>query len=303
MSDWIAADWGTTNLRLWLMSGLDAMEERSSPRGMSALSGPADFQAALAGATQGWPLVPVIACGMIGARQGWVEVPYVSAPCNALPLLTAIAGQPDGRAVLIASGVMQAQPADVMRGEETQVAGLLQASPGFDGVVCLPGSHTKWIRVSAGEICHFQTVMTGEVFGLLAHGSVLRHSIGQGLADPCSAAFTDAVAAAISQPLQAWARLFGLRAQALIGSDDNESASRLAGTLIGMDLGASRSYWLGQKVVILCAPKLAALFQSALQSQGANGIIGDVDEVTRAGLFAAWQRYDAPHPRPNGALS
>ena len=54
-----------------------------------------------------------------------------------------------------------------MRGEETQIAGFLSEFPGFDGVVCLPGTHTKWVHLSAGEIVSFRTFMTGELFGLL----------------------------------------------------------------------------------------------------------------------------------------
>lgn len=75
--DWIAADWGTTNLRLWAMSGRKVVERRTSDRGMGVL-GPDDFAAVLAQATQGWPAVPVIASGMVGSRQGWVEAPYLS---------------------------------------------------------------------------------------------------------------------------------------------------------------------------------------------------------------------------------
>ena len=32
---------------------------------------------------------------------------------------------------------MQASPSDVMRGEETQIAGYLSKKPNFDGVICL----------------------------------------------------------------------------------------------------------------------------------------------------------------------
>ena len=54
-----------------------------------------------------------------------------------------------------------------MRGEETQIAGFLSENPAFEGVLCLPGTHTKWVRIDAGEIVHFRTFMTGELFGLL----------------------------------------------------------------------------------------------------------------------------------------
>ena len=51
-----------------------------------------------------------------------------------------------------------------MRGEETQIAGFLALNPGWDGVICLPGTHSKWAHVSAGEVVSFQTFLTGESF-------------------------------------------------------------------------------------------------------------------------------------------
>ena len=298
-ADWIACDWGTSNLRLWAMQGTGVIAARHSDRGMAAMSGPQDFADELARMTDGWPAVPVVACGMVGARQGWIEVPYRTVPCPAIPALTPVPGDPGGRPVLIAGGVMQTQPPDVMRGEETQIAGVLAARPDFDGVICLPGTHTKWVRISAGEICHFQTVMTGEVFALLRNQSVLRHSMSDGATDPQTTGFADAVSDALSRPHQAWARLFRLRAADLNGNAPPGSAeAALSGTLIGLDLGAARPYWLGEQVLILGAPHLAALYAQALELQGAAPITGDADTATRAGLYAAWRHHMAHPPQP-----
>ena len=295
-ADWIAADWGTSNLRLWAMQGLEVVEMRSSDRGMGAMAGPDDFAAELARLTEGWAALPVIACGMVGARQGWVEVPYRAVPCPATPSLTPVPGNPGGRPVLIAGGVMQAAPPDVMRGEETQIAGVLTARPDFDGIICLPGTHTKWARISAGEIVNFQTVMTGEIYALLSRQSVLRFSLTDAAVDPGSPAFREALATALSQPHLAWARLFQLRAAGLVGQPDPAAAAaRLSGTLIGLDLGAARANWLGQQVLILGAPRLAALYDAELRQQGAAPVIGDVDTATRAGLWSAWQAYRKDH--------
>ena len=290
--DWIAADWGTSNLRLWAMAGLEVAEMRASDQGMGAMSGPEDFADELARMTEGWPPLPVIACGMVGARQGWVEVPYRAVPCPATPGLTPVPGDPGARPVLIAGGVMQESPPEVMRGEETQIAGILAAQPDFDGIICLPGTHTKWARISAGEIVNFQTVMTGEIYALLSRQSVLRFSLSDGPVDPESPAFRDALATALSRPHLAWAKLFQLRAAGLVGQTEPSLASdRLSGTLIGLDLGAARANWLGMPVLIVGAPRLAALYEAALRQQGVTSVIGDVDAATRAGLWSAWQAY------------
>lgn len=287
--DWIAADWGTTNLRLWAMSGRTPVEARTSNRGMGGLA-PDQFAGVLAQATEGWPAVPVIACGMVGSRQGWVEAPYAAVPCPAAPRLVAVPGDPGGRPVRIVCGVRQDNPADVMRGEETQIAGLLALDPDFDGIACLPGTHTKWARVSAGEICNFKSFMTGEIFGLLAHQSVLRHSVTGEDQDP--ALFLAALSDAMSRPERGYAGLFQLRAESLLtGLDPAAARARLSGTLIGWELAAARPWWLGAEVTLIGAPALSALYAEALAAQGVSAARMSVTDATLAGLSAAHQQF------------
>lgn len=287
--DWIAADWGTTNLRLWAMSGRKVVERRASDRGMGVL-GPDDFAAALAQATEGWPAVPVIASGMVGSRQGWIEAPYAPVPCPALPRMVAVPGDPGGRPVRIICGIRQDNPADVMRGEETQIAGLLSLSPDFDGIACLPGTHTKWVRVSAKEICNFKSLMTGELFGLMADQSVLRHSLG---GDGCDQdAFLAAVSDAMARPERGYGGLFQLRAESLLtGLDPAVARGRLSGTLIGWELAAAKPWWLGCDVTIIGAPALSSLYEQALKAQGVPAAMMSVEDATLAGLTAAYQQF------------
>ncbi|CAM3071170.1 2-dehydro-3-deoxygalactonokinase [Paracoccus nototheniae] len=292
--DWIAADWGTTHLRLWAMSGRRAVQARSSDQGMGRLS-PDQFADALAQATEGWPAVPVIACGMVGARQGWVEAPYVAVPCPATPQLIAVPGDPGGRPVRIVAGLCQSDPADVMRGEETQIAGLLSLSPDFDGIACLPGTHTKWARISAGEICNFKSFMTGEFFALIAGQSVLRHSVGDGVAPADRDAFQTALSEAMARPERGYGGLFQLRAESLLaGLDPAVARSRLSGTLIGWELAAARPWWLGCQVTIIGAPALSALYADALALQGVPAARMSVEDATLAGLHAAYRHFRSP---------
>lgn len=287
--DWIAADWGTTNLRLWAMEGSTPLEARHSDQGMASLT-PDRFAAVLAHATAGWPAVPVIACGMVGSRQGWAEAPYAPVPCPAAPRLVAVPGDPGGRPVRIVCGVRQDSPPDVMRGEETQIAGLLALDPDFDGIACLPGTHTKWVRVSAGEICNFKSFMTGELFGLLAGQSVLRHSVGKGDSDPDL--FRAAVSDALSRPERGYAGLFQLRAESLLsGLDPAAARARLSGTLIGWEMAAARPWWLGSQVTLIGADALVGLYADALDAQGVPAARLSAEDATLAGLRAAHLRF------------
>ncbi|MBL4768139.1 MAG: 2-dehydro-3-deoxygalactonokinase, partial [Rhodobacteraceae bacterium] len=177
--DWIAADWGTTNLRVWAMQGAIPLADATSGDGMAGLT-PEAFEPALLNLISGWlgaTQLPVIACGMVGAKQGWVEVPYMAVPTLPLARPIPVSTNSAALSVYIIPGLRQPKPADVMRGEETQVAGFLALNPGWDGVICMPGTHTKWVLVSAGEVVSFQTFMTGELFATLGKHTVLRHSI------------------------------------------------------------------------------------------------------------------------------
>lgn len=234
-------------------------------------------------------VTPVVVCGMAGARQGWREAPYATVPCTPPGMTHAISvSAKDTRiAVHILPGVKQDDPADVMRGEETQIGGFLALNPEFDGVLCLPGTHTKWVHISAGEIVSFRTFMTGEMFDLLAGHSVLSHSLsGEGWDD---AAFGQAVDDAISSPQHLTSRLFSLRARALLhGTEPAETRARLSGALIGLELASARSYWLGQDIAIIGGADLSQAYAAALGAQGAPARIQAADSLTLAGLASAF---------------
>ncbi|WP_425502772.1 2-dehydro-3-deoxygalactonokinase [Rubricella aquisinus] len=286
--DWIAVDWGTSNLRVWAMQGRDVLAARSSDAGMNTLE-PGGFEPALLALIDSWlgdGATPVIACGMVGSRQGWGEAPYLDVP-------TVPTGSParmpvrDARiTVSVLPGIKQADPADVMRGEETQIAGLIAEEPRFDGVVCLPGTHTKWVRISAEEVCHFRTAMTGEMHSLLSKQSVLRHSI---TADWDDQTFLDAVDEVMSRPERIASSLFSIRAAGLVGRECASPAARLSGILIGAELAAMKPYWLGQDVALIGSDKLCALYAQALRLTGLEARILDATRMTLAGLAAAYE--------------
>lgn len=289
--DWIAADWGTTHVRVWALDAAGRVLARAAgDRGMGRLTG-ADYEPALLDMVGGWldaRPVPVLVCGMAGSRQGWAEAPYAAVPCA--PLAAGRTVRPsvaDGRLqVHILPGLQQDSPADVMRGEETQIAGFLADHPGFDGVLCLPGTHSKWVRVSAGEVVSFQTAMTGELFALLSGQSVLRHGMAGGGWD--EAAFAEGLDQAISRPERLAARLFAIRAEGLLhGLTAERARARLSGLLIGAELAGARPYWLGQEVAIIGAAGIGGVYRRALAGQGAEAALVEGEAMVLAGLGAA----------------
>ena len=291
-ANWIAVDWGTSNMRAWAMSASGTvLAEASSDQGMGKLD-QSGFEPALLAVIKDWIDGPttVIACGMVGSRQGWVEAPYAAVPCATLPdgLVQAPTTHPD-LTVFVIPGIKQTNPADVMRGEETQITGFLARNKNWDGVICLPGTHTKWVHISADEVVSFQTFMTGELFDVIATQTVLRHSIAADGWD--DEAFAQGLDMGLSRPERLAARLFSLRANGLLNDMPGTAArAQLSGLLIGTELAAAKPYWLGQQIAVLGDSKLSKLDVNALATQAAPAAQVNAATITLAGLTVAYQR-------------
>lgn len=296
VAEWIAVDWGTTHLRAWAMHGREVLDHKQSNDGMGGLDR-SGFEPALLRLVDEWlgaGTTEVVACGMVGARQGWVEAPYQTVPCS--PLGTApvpvVRGSPRLAAFVI-PGLRQLSPPDVMRGEETQIAGFLALNPNWDGVICLPGTHTKWAQISAGEVVSFQTFMTGEMFAALSTGSVLRHSVSEEGWN--EGAFTEALEDTLSKPERLAARLFTLRARDLLEAQPRDVArARLSGLLLGAELAAARPYWLGQQIALVGSSQTTAPYAAALENQGVPTTIADGTAMTLSGLTQARRSLKEP---------
>ncbi len=261
----------------------------SSDQGMGTLT-PDAFEPALFALIADWlpenvtSPIPVLACGMVGARQGWVEAGYRAVPCSPLGSPLARAPVRDPRlTVSIMPGLSQAGPDDVMRGEETQIAGLLRSERDYKGAVCLPGTHSKWALIEDGRVISFRTAMTGELFALLTAHSVLRHTTNSEKWMPET--FLAAVGEVMSQPERFAVDLFGIRAGALVsGIDPAHARSRLSGLLIGFELWSMRPFWTGTRVTLIGNGTLARLYKDALALFDVDTTLADTDSLTLAGL-------------------
>lgn len=286
---WIAADWGTTNLRVWAMSDHgNIIDGNQSTDGMGTIAnGNGNFEAALLQLIQPWlsdqPL-PVIACGMVGAKQGWQEVPYTNAPCSPTTPLTRIQTQSDRIEVYIHSGVSQDQPADVMRGEETQISGLLAEHPDFEGLVCLPGTHSKWVVIRDGIIQSFRTFLTGEMFSLLAEKSILRLTTSGEGRD--ANAFQKGLMKAYDHPNQLLSNIFSLRAEFLLHDLDPISAySELSGLIIGHELSGALSVMENpQSIALISSGGNSLNYEPAIESLGRSVKVYSSTNLTLSGL-------------------
>jgi 2-dehydro-3-deoxygalactonokinase len=300
-----AVDWGTSSFRLWLLDAAGAvLAERRSGEGMLTASaegfGPI-LEKHLAAADAPADL-PVIVCGMAGARQGWIEAPYITLPAGLDGILAGavpVPGQGSGqtRDIRILPGLAQrsADAPDVMRGEETQLAGVLPLFASGRHVICMPGTHSKWVEAEDGLITGFRTWLTGELFSVLSKQSILRHSLGENAAPalPDTPAFVAACTEALGQSGDVGPSLFRIRAATLLQDlQPADAAAKLSGLLIGAEIGSARRVFdcPAGKVILVASGPLGSLYAAALKLAGCAVLQADADEAVRAGLFEAAKR-------------
>lgn len=271
----IGIDWGTSTFRAVLMDDTGAVLARTaSADGLLSVKDGA-FEAVLARSIAPWETagqLPIIASGMVTSRTGWVETPYLPCPAGPADLARALKHleTPAGRRLAFVTGLsfrdVQGEP-DVMRGEETEIAGL-----GLDGsrLAVMPGTHSKWVHVIDGRIAGFRTAMTGDVFAAVKDHSVLRLTTAEAAGAP--EAFAAAVrAGAANAGAGLLGKLFRLRAGSLLGDFPAiETVERLSGLLIGAEIAEARSFVpdISSKILIVGGEALAARYAAAFAALG-----------------------------------
>ncbi len=292
---YVAVDWGTSSFRLWLMAASgDVLGQRRSDEGMvtAARAGFATVLQSHLRAVGAADDVPVLICGMAGARQGWVEAGYVDTPARLGTILeraARIAGQ--SRDIRILPGIAQrdAGAPDVMRGEETQLLGALGIDGADDAIVCMPGTHSKWVTVKGGTVERFATFMTGELFSAISRDTILSHAVAGADDAEDEEAFRSAVVAAFEAPARAANLLFQVRSrQLLFGGTPAAARETISGTLIGLELAAGLAGRApGEAIMLVASGRLQGLYRSAFDTLSvAVGLI-DADDAVRRGLSVA----------------
>jgi len=293
----IAIDWGTSSFRAYTLDSAGSiLERRESADGILRVRG-GDFAAALLGQVEDWLKrhvdAKVVLSGMIGSRQGWREVPYVDCPAGLAEVAAGLerVDWGEGDAWLVPGLLDDSRPGqpDVMRGEETQIFGALPQMPQGSGLVCLPGTHSKWAEVKDGRIQNFTTYMTGEIYDLLQGHSILGRLMTKG-AVTADRWFLEGVT--LAQDGGLLGRLFSARSRVLVDElPESEVRSYLSGLLIGDELAAALP-GPESEVYLLGAPALVALYETALTSLGHKVATLDSDSVA-GGLFGLAQQLDA----------
>ncbi|MDE5456841.1 2-dehydro-3-deoxygalactonokinase [Bradyrhizobium sp. CSA112] len=292
---YVAVDWGTSSFRLWLVDrGGNVLRERRSHEGMMAagkLGFPTVLQSHLQAVSAADGL-PVIVCGMAGARQGWAEAGYVDTPAPLASILKhAVPVRGQNRDIRILPGIAQRDPKapDVMRGEETQLLGALGLDAAGDAVVCMPGTHSKWVRARGATVERFATFMTGELFSVASRETILSHAVAGADEAEDIDAFKSAVMAAFETPAFAANLLFQVRSgQLLYGGKPASARERISGTLIGLELAAGLAGDVPRTGITLVASgRLQMLYQVAFDTVSVSVRSIGAEDAVRRGLSMA----------------
>ena len=293
----IVGDWGTSRLRLILCDHSGAALARLDGPGAAAMTAP--YPEVFAALIEPWesqfgPLRATL-CGMVGSNIGWVQTPYLSCPAAPEKIIGGCKSLNAGR-VRIVPGLQcenRLLAPDFMRGEETQILGAQILDPGLcrgRHLLCLPGTHTKWVILDQGIIREFLSAPTGEVFAVLRNHSVLVREDSRDTEVMGGAEFEEGLKQFNAFPdASLLHRLFECRSRVLAGELAAKSAGAfLSGLLIAADVaGALRLLSNTESehhVVLIGAPRLAQLYACALAAKSHDTRPLDGGAASLAGL-------------------
>lgn len=282
MAALIAVDWGTSNRRVFTLDADGGvLERRSDDLGVLNCK---DFKGEVDAIRRAAGGAAVLMAGMVGSNRGWVEVPYVHAPAGLAEIAGGVQWIEPGVGIVPGVAWSDGPAADVMRGEEVQIAGALALGLIGDGLAAHPGTHGKWIEVEDGRIARFRTVMTGDVFAALTAKSILSDL----LAHP--AATGDAFVAGVDHgynQTDLTAELFSVRARVLLGRARAEDASSyVSGLLIGSEVRIGLGRLRTDVVPVIGTPELTERLAIALGRAGRTARIVDGEAAFVAGIRA-----------------
>ena len=280
----VICDWGSSHLRTYLVDAEGSTLRRyESNRGVKSNAGNKSiYREELNKALEKLQVSTdseIRISGMAGSKLGWEETDYSPTPVtkeefasNYLPLSDFVNARLYG-------GVKHQNKdgsLDVMRGEEVQIFGIIAANPDAR-LICLPGTHSKWVTVENGKIMAFKTYMTGDLFHSLCEESIFKGQITSrtfnrdGFLHGCRLATE-------GNDLQ---DLFKLRSEYVFSKISSEAFhSCLSGFLIMNELKSANP----QSKVSLCgSPSLIPLYAVALEEIGIQNLALDSETATISG--------------------
>ncbi|GGW61252.1 2-dehydro-3-deoxygalactonokinase [Alishewanella tabrizica] len=301
----IALDWGSTRLRAYCceltpQQELVLLAQASGPGVVKIVGTFSDvLQQVIAPFVKQYGELPIFMAGQISSSIGWFETPYLNCPVTPQAILHSVCERISGQQSLyIMSGLRYQNPSgdnDTMRGEELQLLGLLRRYPQYlhgQHLVCLPGTHCKWVLLDNGYVSWFKSAITGELFDVLLQHSILLPKPATLYTDDW-ATFTAGCQRALTFPNESIVHaLFSVRTKQLFDAYTASNArSYLSGLLIGADVGSIlhdtkvESLPTGS-IILIGSGALQQAYATALTQANQQSVLITEQEVVLAGFAA-----------------
>ena len=290
--DWIAIDWGTTNFRAWIIKNNKILKEINRPHGIKNIPNK-NFEDILNKnikiPKKNNRKIKIISCGMIGSKQGWLDTGYEKNLNLTKNNLVKVKTKNKNIDFYIVKGLSQKQPYDVIRGEETQVLGYLESDKKFSGFICLPGTHSKWIKITKGKLINFKTYMTGELFEIISRNSILKHSINDKKIN--LKIFKNSVLLSQKKYFNLFEYLFEFRSRSLLTKKKYYPKSELLAYLIGNEIKSNINELRNFKVIIIGSDFNSKLYSQAMQILKIDNKIINSKNITINGLRILFNKF------------
>lgn len=215
----------------------------------------------------------------------FADLKTAAQPVPAKPADLAVVAEPANPGLFRLPSLSQSRPLGRLTGATCRIDGFLSLNPNWDGVLCLPGyRQTDWVLVSAAEVVSFVSFATLPLLAALCPEALLGGDFDQ-------AEMTAALEEVISKPETLAQRLCEVRLAQAIGALTTEQCrARAWGAVLGVELAATRPYWLGQPVALLAPEGLAKPYQAALTAQYVPVTQTDEARMTLEGFLRARAR-------------
>jgi 2-dehydro-3-deoxygalactonokinase len=294
----IGVDWGNSNARFFLVAEDGSLMAMRSGPGIGQIEGAAAIENICFDIIGDWleqhPALSVMMVGAVGSNIGWQSAGYANTPATLMDMAAGVHAF-HAREVnfMVAPGVatirIDGLP-DVMRSEEIQIFGSVTSK---EALVCLPGTHSKWVQVSDGAVTTFHTAHTGELLDILGRHGILLNPKRPVTAKP-DASFVEGVEIARASIAGLETLLFTVRSRQIAGALKAEDAdSYLAGLAIGFEIKSALSLYGAPTaaITLIGSQQLTALYEAALTCFGVAAQQVDGDAASLSGLFKLYQAH------------
>lgn len=283
----ISVDWGTSSLRGFLLADngevIDSIEQ---PKGIMKIED-RDFASFFKNTFKQWlnNNLPILLSGMIGSDQGWSLAPQLPVPIKLETIAASLHPVSDTEhKIYIVSGLSYVNSDgyhDLIRGEETQIFGAMEELQTPDSIMCLPGTHSKWVSIQGSSIADFHTSFTGEAFATLIDHTILGRLMESTLK------VDDFFLLGLKRAQNKGGllhHLFSVRSQGVCGKIPKSGLQQyLAGILIGHEIiGMNDFYPDCDQITVIGSSNISELYVKALS-------FFKIDSVVIDGTRAAYQ--------------